>query len=493
MKKLTLMPVIILLLVQSAIAGGIVTNTNQSAAWIRTLVRDASTGIDAVYYNPAGLMKLDNGFHLSLNSQAIFQNKDVSNSFPYLSHNEFNGKVTAPVFPGIYAAYKMDKLAFSFGFNPIGGGGGAKFDRGLPSFEIPIAALVPMLQGSLAPIDNAVLSATGADPGFRNVSGYNANILFEGTSVYFGFQLGASYKINDVISIAVGGRYIMSKNTYNGYLKDIKINAPASYGGTQSPGNYLRTVAGAIGGYNPGGAAVLNGTAAVIDAKTADVKVDAVQKGSGITPFIGVNISPNEDLNIGLKYEMPTKIELTNETVVDGTGMFPDKKVTRGDMPAMFSVGVDYQASTKLSITSGLHYYFDKPAYYGKTAMVNNVAVQVNNEDLIDNNYWEIGLGLEYMLGEKLGVSAGYLRAQTGVNENYQTDLSFSLSSNTVGGGIFYALTEKMMLNLGVAYTKYEDGVKNYTYNLSQTVSVPYTNTFYKDNLLMAIGLDISF
>ncbi|HOU31478.1 MAG TPA: aromatic hydrocarbon degradation protein, partial [Bacteroidales bacterium] len=45
------------------IAGGLVTNTNQSAAWVRMPSRNASTSIDAVNYNPAGLMKLENGFH----------------------------------------------------------------------------------------------------------------------------------------------------------------------------------------------------------------------------------------------------------------------------------------------------------------------------------------------------------------------------------------------------------------------------------------------
>ena len=70
-----------------------------------------------------------------------------------------------------------------------------------------------------------------------------------------------------------------------------------------------------------------------------------------------------------------------------------------------------------------------------KSKIENNVPIQINNEDFMDNNYWELGLGLEYAINDKLGVSAGYLRAQSGVNEDYQTDLSFSLSSNTIGGG----------------------------------------------------------
>ena len=51
------------LLTVNLFAGGLVTNTNQSAAWVRLPARGASTSADAVYFNPAGLMKLDNGFH----------------------------------------------------------------------------------------------------------------------------------------------------------------------------------------------------------------------------------------------------------------------------------------------------------------------------------------------------------------------------------------------------------------------------------------------
>ena len=55
------------------LAGGIVTNTNQSAQFIRTMSRNASTDIDAVYFNPAGLVRMDDGFHFALHNQTIFQ------------------------------------------------------------------------------------------------------------------------------------------------------------------------------------------------------------------------------------------------------------------------------------------------------------------------------------------------------------------------------------------------------------------------------------
>ncbi|MGC9374003.1 MAG: hypothetical protein ACP5DQ_03050 [Bacteroidales bacterium] len=71
MKRITLLIIGILMIPFFSYSGGIVTNQNQSAAYIRMFARDASTGIDAVFFNPAGLTKLSDGFHLSLNNQYI--------------------------------------------------------------------------------------------------------------------------------------------------------------------------------------------------------------------------------------------------------------------------------------------------------------------------------------------------------------------------------------------------------------------------------------
>jgi len=130
------------LITGSVLAGGLVTNTNQSAAWVRLPSRNASTNADAVYYNPAGLMKLPNGLHLSLSNQSVFQTREIDNNYAGpatatspnggygLNSHVYKGTVTALAFPSIYAAYKMDKFAISLGFNPIGGGGGAEYKAG---------------------------------------------------------------------------------------------------------------------------------------------------------------------------------------------------------------------------------------------------------------------------------------------------------------------------------------------------------------------------
>src|SRR5450759_46643 len=87
------------LITGSMFAGGLVTNTNQSAAWVRLPSRNASIGIDAVYYNPAGLMKLENGFHISLSNQSIFQTRQITNDYAGpggafgLNNHVFKGEV----------------------------------------------------------------------------------------------------------------------------------------------------------------------------------------------------------------------------------------------------------------------------------------------------------------------------------------------------------------------------------------------------------------
>ncbi len=119
MKKFTL--TLLTLIVASSFihAGGLVTNTNQSTAWTRMLVRDASIDIDAVFYNPAGLTKLKDGFHISISNQSLFQKQTITSGYPYLNDPEYVGNISAPLFPSVYLAYKTGRWAFSLGFNSL--------------------------------------------------------------------------------------------------------------------------------------------------------------------------------------------------------------------------------------------------------------------------------------------------------------------------------------------------------------------------------------
>ncbi len=529
----------------SLFAGGLVTNTNQSARYTRFQSRNASTGIDAVYYNPAGLTKLGDGLFCSFNNQTIGQTKTVLSSYPYLTGvtvgnpKEYIGKVSAPIYPGVYVAYNTGKLSFSAGFNPIGGGGGAKYATGLPSFEMGIADLVPMLSYQGLP-----------------TTAYSADILFEGTSTYLGYQANIGYKINDMLSIAVGARLVTAKNTYSGYLKNIKINTNyptfgASYTGGMvlasefftSGATFLSTVSGgmtqsaaglgqisaagygaqllangtALGlsaaqvaqmqqligaaGQNPTGLtidqarAILSGAAPVFAAKAAamtvnaaktqDIYVEASKAGKGFTPIISANFSPSKNLNIAVKYEFQTKLDLTTKVTDNKTGgIFTDGSSTIADMPAILGVGIEYKPMNKLLLSASMNYYFDKKVDYDGSADI--------NVNMIDKNFKEFAVGAEYSLTNKLRVSAGWVGTYTGVNLNYQNDQGYSLNTNSIGAGFGLQITKMIDLNIGGQYTIYKEGSKAYNHMLG-TSPIPVTETYKKDTWVVAIGLDFAF
>ena len=127
----------------TAIAGGLLTNTNQNAAFLRQLSQEAVIDITGAYMNPAGVAFLKKGFHLSLNIQNAKQNRDITTTFPLFKSNisnpnpthKFEGDAKAPVIPSFQAAYVADRWSVGACFALMGGGGKCEFDNGLGSFE----------------------------------------------------------------------------------------------------------------------------------------------------------------------------------------------------------------------------------------------------------------------------------------------------------------------------------------------------------------------
>ncbi|HOI46054.1 MAG TPA: aromatic hydrocarbon degradation protein, partial [Candidatus Aminicenantes bacterium] len=84
------------LLCMPVVNAAIVTNTNQSVYFYRLPAHNASTDVDAVYYNPAGVMKLKNGFHLAVHNQTLFQDRIINSTLKSLNNTEFQGKTKVP-------------------------------------------------------------------------------------------------------------------------------------------------------------------------------------------------------------------------------------------------------------------------------------------------------------------------------------------------------------------------------------------------------------
>ncbi|MEZ4908890.1 MAG: hypothetical protein R2771_14910 [Saprospiraceae bacterium] len=425
MKKILLTLLSFLAIYPMIFAGGIVTNSNQSAAWVRSLARDASVDVDAVFYNPAGLTRLEDGFYIQVNNQTVNQTRTITSTYPTLNNGTYEGKTFVPVLPTVFAAYKFGKFAVSGGFSVIGGGGSAEFDRGLPEFEYQISGLPD------------ALTTVGQKAGYDlTVNKYEMEQYFNGTSAYYGFQGAVSYALNDNVSIALGARYVTAKNTYNGYLKNINFVTPngtvkgvdfmaganpvilgvasqltgvtqipallnpylGAYGGATlteakalldqiDPSYYASLVAAGqlVGLTDPntvtlqqlndgivGATPSLNEQIAQLNtlanADLGDKELDVEQSGSGFAPFFGLDLSLlNGNLGIALKYEMKTNMNVTTTVNKDntGTGLFVNNEEVPANLPALLTLGLRYKLSG-LKLQAGFHYYFDEAAKYGK-------------------------------------------------------------------------------------------------------------------------------
>ncbi len=205
----------------------------------------------------------------------------------------------------------------------------------------------------------------------------------------------------------------------------------------------------------------------------------------GYTPILSANYSPTEKLNIAIRYEFQTKLELTQKVAANkGGGIFIDGKKVIADMPASLSVGAEFRPLSKLMLTASMNMYFDQNNDYDGSETL--------EIDMIDNNFFEYGLGVEYGVSEKLRASLGWVATSTGVNAAYQNDQRYSTNTNTLGAGIGYRVSPKIDINLGGQYTFYAEGSKDYA-AVAGTYLAPFTETYNKKTWLIGIGADFYF
>lgn len=404
----------------STFAGGLLTNTNQHAAFVRNPMRFASLETDAIYFNPAGTAFFQEGWSLSANWQMIWQERDAIN---LRNNKKYDGKVYVPCMPTLMAAYKTGNWTFSGFFGMPGGGGKAEFDNGLPLFDNLIGGLGANL-GAMAPVP---MTITGASQ-------------FESTQYIFALQLGAAYKISDNWSVYAGVRGNYSSNNYLGTIKALG-DIPA------------------LG---------MNG----VDVMA--VNLDMNQSGISFTPIIGVDYKVG-NFNFAAKYEFRAATTLENDTkkmevkagdAMNQIGMgqkietaagaalgsylggFADGNKLRNDAPAMLSLAGSWQIIPRLQVMAGWNYYFEKDAKVESLMGGDNMRK-------LSRNTIEYLFGAEFRITKNFLVSAGIQYSNYGINDKYTSDLAFVNDSFMTGVGGKYSITDKVDINFGYCYANY--------------------------------------
>ncbi|MBQ3191311.1 MAG: transporter [Bacteroides sp] len=475
MKKFLLIGATALMVSNSTFAGGILTNTNQNAAYLRNPARDAVIAIDGVYSNPAGIAFLPQGFHLSISWQAAFQKRQIDATGQLFQLNGgktdkyFEGTAKAPVIPSFQAAYVInDKWSVSAQFAIGGGGGKCEFDNGLPMFEELVGGkLAPQIAGNLAP--------------------YAMSQNLVGEQYIYGFQVGGTYRIADNFSVFGGVRGVLANCGYEGSISNISI-------GGNNAAFYANAMQQAAAGAQQAAAAGNTGLAAELQAQATaagtaaflmgDYVLDCSQSGFGITPIIGLDWNLGK-LNLAAKYEFRTKINLENEAdnsenVIalakqpggESFAQYLDGNKVRSDIPALLTLGAQYQFTDAVRAMAGFHYYWDKDA---KGSPIKN-----------GKNTWEALLGIEWDMNDKIMLSLGGQRTDYNFADSDMVDTNFNTPNYAVCLGGAYKFSEKMKLNVGYMHSFYED------HKVTSAAS-GVTRNYTRKNDVVGVSLDIAF
>ncbi|HZJ79386.1 MAG TPA: aromatic hydrocarbon degradation protein [Dysgonamonadaceae bacterium] len=464
-----------------AFAGGILTNTNPSARFARLMALDASTNADAAYYNPAGTIKLSEGFHFSFSNQSVFQERIITSSFAPMTKagtRDFIGKASAPLVPGLQGVYRNGKWALSGNISIAGGGGKATFDDGLPSFESQISVLVPLINkfspGLVGAIPEASLTSKG----------YSLDQYMHGVNYIFGAQLGGAYEINDMFSVYAGFRLNIVHNEYEGHLTNLMLDIDAkgldAIGFPDHSGPMNPTPIFGLVNSSDNIPAELKQKLQLPAKMAADgVHLESKQSGWGVAPIVGVHFS-HVGINIGAKYEFKNSLNVENKTTVDDTGMFADGVNTAHDSPALFTIGASYDILPSLTASVGYHLFFDKDA-----SMAND------KQNHLTDNTNEYLAGIEYRINDMFLISTGGQITRFGASDAFQSDLSFSINSYSIGFGGAVNLSKNVQLNVGYFFTNYSDYTKaSQDYN---GTGIPGSDVYSRTNKVFAAGIDFSF
>ena len=464
------------------VAGGLVTNTNQNAAFLRQLSQEAIIDITGLYMNPAGTAFLAPGSHFSFNIQNAKQSRDIETTFPLFALNTsnpnathtFEGDAYAPVIPSIQWSHNWEKWSINANFALGGGGGKCEFDKGLGSFEALYAGTLAMLAPTkiVPALNNAVEGNAGVNPNYK-YEGYSLNSYMKGRQYYFGLSVGATYKMKDNLAIFAGLRGVYATNNYNGFIQDIHV-----YTKSQLPSPYYEALEQAgVAEYK-------------YRVEGQDISLNTDQTGFGITPIIGADWKINEQWNVAFKYEFKTRLRLENESEMSDAakaqieqdpssvlGQFKNGSKIAADIPAFFTAGVQYSPISALRLQAGYHWYGDKSAtQYG------------NKQDNIDGNTWEITAGAEYDICKLITLSAGWQTTQYDLNDKYMNDLSFTTSSHNIGFGARVNVSEHWCIDLGYMHTFYEDREVK-----TPTAAGEKIDVYSRTNRVFGIGINHTF
>ncbi len=411
----TVFALAILIISTAAFAMSTEVVTDQSAKYWINSARYASTdnSADIAYYNPAGTAFMDSGIYFSLSTQTLLIPYDQKFAMPAAGFSESYSQ-DKPVLsiPNFYVVDNLGKqgignLAIFFNAGIIGGGGNLAWDG-----TAGAAALGFATAGKTA----SSLKKTDID--------------FDASAGMYQIGTGASYSLNDLISLSAGARYVIAR-------KSISID-----------GQYF-----------------FEGTAPLPASWTLDLDYETELAAEGYCFIFGVDLKPVKDLNVGIKYETETglryKYDDKKNTASDSVGntVAPgvasqlaanDGTKTDANLPAILAIGAEYNITDAFMISASSVLYFM------------NKADMDGVEDFYNTGY-DLTIGTTYKAMEDLKIGCSVNYTTTGAKDKYYKADGQLLTASTnppldwvyISGGATYNVTPDLDITGSIALIHY--------------------------------------
>jgi long-chain fatty acid transport protein len=415
--------------------------TNQSPEWVRSGARNASTdGTDIMVYNPGGVSRLKPGFHITVGNQSSFRKPKHEYSLPdmgagatdYSYAQDGNDLLT----PNINFSYNKNNWAVFGGVNIVGGGGEANFPGGSISTDL-------ITFNTVYGLNLAGLSYTNGKNAYLKSSAYST-----------ASSLGGSYSINDKISFGIIARYVTGKNKSETGV----------------------TIEDAYGVY-----------------PEIPLALQTEDKASGMGMVIGLDVKPNEKLNLAVRYESQVALEYETKVIKDDFGLVVDGSKNHRDLPAVLGMGAEYSLNEKAKVKADFNYYFQKQANWGATTIGD--AEMKTSELAGDASTYS--LGFEYKFNPKILWSLGStyslfsFKDEAGYFTNFGAYEIAPGNNIALSTGIGYNPVEKIRINFGFTQAIYsQQNIKALNYNAAGLdVDVKTSNSIS----IIGIGADFLF
>ena len=405
----------------------------------------------SAYYNPAGIMRLENGTYFTGGVQVAFGKETMKyNTKHDGSSITSDADLLAPI-PNFALIKKQDDRAFFWTFGGIAGGGNLEYD------EVPaMKALEDVLKVIKNPFYNSGIDLGGLEklPAF-NIQNLNVDGSWvEGENMYAQTTIGTAWNINNKLSMSVAGRVVYGWRNLKG---ELKADAKLPLGENSLP---------------------VKGNASIDSERTA----------WGFGGQIGLNYAANDTWNFAMRYDTKVKMEFEADaksqelaitapgigTVKPGLGFenfFPqyaDGAKHRRDLPAILAVGASQKVTDRWTMFYGANYYFNESAKIDKDVVYTNITNPNKQETGMEyDNGWEISVGTEYWLNNKWAVLGGINYAKTGAPKESYSDVEFALDSVLVGMGVKYRPDEDTEWVVSTSHYFYEaaDGTLDKKYD----------------------------